>query len=815
MKNIVRALSVMLLAACAVVACKEPVEETPIIVHLNKGLISNLPVGNTQTLVATLDPADAVATVVWSSSDEAVAVVNESGEVTGVAPGEAVITAAVDNEAATCKVVVTAVKPTKIDLNPATAKVEKGSTLELQVVVTPSNAVPSDLTWSSSNTQVASVADGVVTALTVGKTTVTAKCNGGELAAVCQIEVVEVGAADKVLVSQIQMPGSLKLNEGEESTLEVTVLPEDASDKSVTFSSNNTECVTVDPQTGVVKAIKPGSATVTVKANDGSGTSAVCAVVVASKDNTGTELESVVLSIEGGASDLQVGLSLQLKATYIPSDYKPNSVSWYISNDTGVASIDQNGVITGVQSAKDSEGNWPSVIVTVNADGKESSHSIRVIPRQPDAIHVDMPAEGFIRVGQEWRFNPTVVPTDLPFQVYCSASLPNGRPQNDAYGAFVSDVPGEIKGIFAVSNHEELVYESLRKDVYLLVKPYYVETISLPQTQEVEVGGSFIMTPEFTSDVAGHEPTFKDVKWTSSDVTKATVDSYGKVTALAAGTVQITATTSNGYSVPSGQAQKSATCTLVINEATVEINVGDYYYSDGTWSSELDPSKTVIGVVFARANSASSDALLAKDYPGCVHGLVLSTEEYVYSCTKNRGWLRADLINWMSQNGYNQWLVDDKYCGYNNTHGLLALNAANVSSNDDVIHVYHVDAVLEHRAKVQSPAGASAWYMPSYLEIKELSTNLDVVNASLEKVGGTTLRRTYEYTYDRQTGGTPIPTVGTAEQHYYYSNNITNDTMYAYNMNTDKLVNPKVSTSPWDSVSGEQTSLPVRVVLAF
>ena len=290
---------------------------------------------------------------------------------------------------------------------------------------------------------------------------------------------------------------------------------------------------------------------------------------------------------------------------------------------------------------------------------------------------------------------------------------------------------------------------------------------------------------------------------------------YGRVTALAAGTVEITATTSHEYSVPGGQPQKSATCTINIKEPERAINVGDYYYSDGTWSSELNTSKTVIGVVFARANSASSDALLAKDYPGCVHGLVLGLEEYEKSCVTDRNWLRADLISWMSQNGYNQWLVNDKYCGYNNTQGLIALNAANVESNGDVIHVNHVDAVLEHRQKVQTPSGASAWYMPSYLEIKELSTNLDVVNASLEKVAGTTLRRTYEYVYDRQTGGAPIPTVGTADQHYYYSNNVTENATNAYNMNTDNLVTPKVSTTPWDSVSGEGTPLPVRVVLAF
>ena len=763
MKTLLKTLSVLLVVAFTAFACKEPVQEVPVTVHLNKELISSLPVGSTQTLLATLNPKDAVATIVWSSDNESVAVVNEEGDVTGVAPGTAIVTAAVDKEKATCKVVVTAVKATRIELNPSKLTLEQDSQAELEVITTPADAVVEDLEWSVKDRNIVTVVDGVVTAVGVGKTTITASCNKGDLAAVCQVEVVEKASTEPE-------------NPDPENPDPEDPDPEDPEPEDPDPENPDPE----DPE-----------------------------------DPDAPALESVAIVAEGDATDLQVGLKLQLTAVFSPSNSKPESISWVISENPEAANLSQNGLIEGVYAAKDSDNNWSNVTVTVYADGLEASKQLRVIPRQPDAIEVDMPAEGYIRVGQEWRFNPRVLPEGIGYQVYCSASLPNGRPQNEAYGVFVSDTPGEIKGIFAVSSHNDLVYTSLRKEVYLPVKPYYVETVSLPQTMEVEVGGSFIMNPEFTSDVAGHEPTYKDIKWTSSDESKATVDSYGKVTALAAGTVQITATTSNSYSVPSGQAQKSATCTLTISEASVKINVGDYYYSDGTWSSQLDPSKTVIGIVFARANSASSDALLAQDYPECVHGLVLSTEEYVMSCTTDRTWLRADLISWMGQNGYNQWLVDDKYCGYNNTQGLIAINAANVTSGSGVIHVDHIDAVLQHRQNVQSPAGASAWYMPSYMEMVELSNNLDVVNASLEAAGGTPLRRTYEYIYDRQTGGEPIPTIGTAEQHYYYSNNITENTIYAYNMNTDKLVNPKVSTSPWDSVSGEKTPLPVRIVLAF
>ena len=808
MKIFNRLFIALALLAAVISGCENPALDETVALRLNKELISALTVGQSQRLEVEVTPADADVTLVWASDNEAVAVVDDAGNVTGVTPGEAVVSVSADKAVAECKVVVVASKPEGIKLDFETLDMEIGMTRQLEVTLTPEGSDAPDMVWSSDNKSIASVEDGFVTAHAVGQTKITVKCNGGRLAAVCQVTVSEP-RPDRVFVTSISVPSELELKVGASSVLVPTVLPANADDKTVTFSAEG-DCIRVDAKTGKVEALKEGTAKVTVTANDASGVKAECNVKVVARS---TSVETVAITSEGNATDLQVGKPLQLYVQYLPEDLVPNSISWTVDN-TSLASIDQNGLIKGLE-AVNSDGVWTSVKVTVNVDGVESYFSLRVIPRQPDDIVVDMPEKGYIKVGETWYFNPRVLPEGLGYTVYCSTSLPNGRPQNDAYGAYVSETAGMIKGIFAVSGHDNLVYDNVRKEVNLSVLPYYVETLTLPATQDVEVGSNFMLVPEFTSDVEGYEPTYKDLEWKSSDPSKATVDANGKVTALAVGKVVITATTTNGYAVPAGQAQKTASCTLNITEATLSINVGDYYYSDGTWSSELDPSKTVIGIVFARANSASSDALLAKDYPDCVHGLVLSIEEYEQSCTSNRSWLRADLINWMGEHGYNQWLVDDKYCGYNNTQGLLALNAAKVKSGVDVIHVNHVDAVLQHREKVKTPSGASAWYMPSYMEMVELSNNLDAVNASLAKVGGTTLRRTYEYVYDRATGGTPIPTVGTAEQHYYYSNNITENTIYAYNMNTDKLVNPKVSTSPWDSVSGEGTPLPVRVVLAF
>lgn len=791
----------LLLAAVAVVGCKDPLEENPIKVHLNKELISNLPVGSSQTLIATLEPKDAVATVVWSSSDEAVAVVNEEGLVTGVAPGEAVITAAVDKETATCKVIVTAVKPTKIELDQTSAKVELGTTLTLEVVVTPSNAVAADIAWSSSNSQVASVADGVVTPLAVGKTTITAKCNGGELAAVCQVEVVEEGALSKVFVSQIQVPSSLKLNEGEESTLEVVVLPADATDKSVTFSSNNTDCVTVDSKSGLVKAIKAGNATVTVAANDGSGISAVCAVIVNSKDDNGAELESVKISVDGNATDLQVGLGVHLTPIFFPAEYKPKSVSWFVSQNTHLASVDQNGNVTGVSAVKDSDNNWTSVIITVNADGKESSTSLRVIPRQPEGIEVSLPEEGWIRVGQVWDFKPRVLPEGLGFGVTCSIMKPGNKFTSDS--ELSSDVPGTIAAQFAVATHEDLVYSGYRRDVSLNVLPYWVESISLPETQEMEVGGSLVLSPEFTSDVDGVQPTYKDVKWSSSDQSVASINERtGEIIAHAAGQTTIVVTTANEWSVPGGQAQKSATCVLTVKAADSGLNVGDYFYSDGTWSSELQSGKTVVGVVFAKANATTADPVLAKDFPNCTHGLVLGLTEYVdqdfgsVSCYNGHGYY--------TNLGYDASSIVDveKQNGYGNSKAHRDLNA----SKADYVALFNAESgvIATQTNAVATPTGASSWYVPSYKEMTMILANYDTVNAAIVSAGGMAIatpnpiedswdgNRTSDWYWTSTIYGIPY---GASYDHYKYAFDI--------------------SKGAWTTSQQSSAKCKVRVVFAF
>lgn len=736
MKTLLKGVYALFMAALVLAGCQKPVEEEPVTIRLNKTLISSLPVGSTQTLTATIAPEGAKVTVEWSSEDDAVAVVNENGEVTGVAPGTTVISARAEESVATCKVTVTEVKPTAINLSAASLKLVVEEQQVLEVVLTPSNAVADDLTWSSSDVKVADVdQNGTVTAVAEGKATITVKCNGGNLAATCQVEVVSKEEEVKVTAIALE-PASLSLEEGQKGTLNVVVTPANAVVEDLQWETSDAEVASISA--GEVTALKAGKATITAKCNDGS-LSATCEITVTEKAVTPPDedtVKSVVIFAEGDALDIQVGKTVQLTARYEPSTATPKNVSWTVDRPD-FAQVDQNGLVEGISTVKGSDKEWSKVTITVTADGVSSSMALRVIPPQPESIEVDIPEKGWIRVGEEWNFNPRVYPEGLGYGVTCSIMKPGNNFTADAN--VVSDVPGTIAAQFAVATHDNLVYSSYRKDVSLNVLPYWVASVTLPESQEVEVGGSIILSPEFTSDVDGVQPTYKDLVWSSSDEAKAVVDKNGKVTALAAGTVEITATTAGSWSVPSGEQQKSAKCTVTISEAANAIKVGDFYFSDGTTSSTLQSGKTVIGIVISRDNATSTDKKLPA---GCTHGVVLALGEGSGNWSSSYD---AGRVNtWATQNGYENttgtyysnahWAyVRNEYgnrlLGYNNTSALKAY----IKNNGYTSGI--LDALAAYQ--IALPETASELYIPSIAEMDAVAKNLEVINAALEAAGGT------------------------------------------------------------------------------
>ena len=284
--------------------------------------------GASQTLKATVKPDNATdKNVTWASSKTDIATIDNTGKVTAVAKGVATITASCGGKTATCKVTVT-VSVESITLSETTLNLEKGTSVTLTATVKPDDANDKTVTWSSSNTSVATVTSGgVVVAVGGGSTTVMATAGGQT--AVCNVTVT-------VPVTGITLDQpSMNLVKGETKALTATVSPTDATDKTVTWTSNNSSIASVDNY-GIVTA--QGGGTTTIVATCG-GKTAYCNVTVTVPVSSVT-LNKTELSLKEGTSEA-------LTATVNPDDATDRTVTWTSSNSS-VATVDNTGKVTAI-----------------------------------------------------------------------------------------------------------------------------------------------------------------------------------------------------------------------------------------------------------------------------------------------------------------------------------------------------------------------------------------------------------------------------------------------------------------------------------
>lgn len=234
-------------------------------------------VGGTTALVAnTLPLGTSDNEVAWSSDNMAIATVDEMGNVTGIKVGNCVITAtSVDGGySAECKI--TVVQPAKaVTLNKHETSIVVNNSETLKTTVNPENTTDKTVIWSTSNADIAEVSDnGLVTAKKAGKVFVTATAVSNlEVKDSCEVTViqpVEGITLDKTSIIIEEFGEMVKLN--------ATIQPEDASNKSISWSSSNPAVCTVSAN-GTVIAVGNGTATVIATTVDG-GIPATCVVNV-------------------------------------------------------------------------------------------------------------------------------------------------------------------------------------------------------------------------------------------------------------------------------------------------------------------------------------------------------------------------------------------------------------------------------------------------------------------------------------------------------------------------------------------------------
>lgn len=581
---------------------------------------------------------------------------------------------------------------------------------------------------------------------------------------------------------------SVTIANGESMTLGASVYPEAASVKTCTWSSSNTNVAKINPSTGVLEAVGVGRATLTVTSNGtdewGLPVTATVSVVVN---------EAVRLL---GPSYVEVGKTAELTLDFPASMIVDNKL-WSTSDETKLAVNAKNGVVTGVGNTyNEATNDYGTVTIYCTINNEITvSHDMKVVVTQPKSVHLnnlaDNQSEITMKVDESLSLAGSIMPDDVDpslFRLYYSSDQSLGWIDSstgviNAYKNTMNPVSAWV--YIDVKNADQKFYfapgASVRRTVVVRVLPYYVTSVSLPETLTLTPDAVATLSPVFTSDVAGHEPTYKDLTWTSSNPNIVSINpTTGEMKALAEGTVVITAVTSNSQSVPSGASQKTASCTVTVETPSDPVYVGDYFYSDGTWSTERDRSKTVVGIVFASVNAVASDNYLMRDYPQCTHGLVVGLSEYE-SALGAFGY--SSVYSWLSTNGY-ETPSTDKLNGYGLTIGMTAYRDA----NSTYVQLFDRNNGPIAKHKVALPSNTSTWYIPSYAELIALYTNKSTINSKLQSVGGDSIKDSYCWS----------------------------STLRTYNNYNDCQGSPfDMTNGKWYEFSKYDNVYPVRVVFAF
>lgn len=266
---------------------------------------------------------------------------------------------------------------------PESAMVEKGESITLPVVygtddapaVTPETAATGEsaatdekvakaaekltIEWTSSDESVATVdATGMVVAVSAGEADITASVTDSEMSAVCKVTV-------KVAAKDITVPDNLdvKLNDGNETTVEATVSPADATDVKVSYASTDEAVATVDKD-GKVQILQPGECDiVTTLTQEGKK-------VVEKKTHIKAFYEVEGITLDKTEGILTAGNTVTLNATVLPEEIADETIVTWTSSDEKVATVDENGKVTAIAAGE--------ATITANAGEKSTTYKLTV-----------------------------------------------------------------------------------------------------------------------------------------------------------------------------------------------------------------------------------------------------------------------------------------------------------------------------------------------------------------------------------------------------------------------------------------------------
>lgn len=437
-----------------------------------------------------------------------------------------------------------------------------------------------------------------------------------------------------------------------------------------------------------------------------------------------TELNRITL--DATALTMSIGEKHTFTVTTEPADIDGITLQWN-SSDSEIASVDNDGTVTAI-----AEGN---AVITVNCNDISASCTVNVEDETVELESISIePSEAEIAIGDTLILTAVTEPEDISLTLNWTSSDESIVTVNNN---------GEAVGV--ASGNAVITVEADGKIATCNIKVNAIEAESItlsPTSVTLMEGESTYITatilPENTSD--------KTLTWSSSDNTVAEINASGMITAISTGNATITAETVNG---------KTANCSVTV---ILKPQTGDILYSDGTWSTDIDNTKTAIGVIFYSGDITAYDSELAQDFPYCTHGLAISLNEITNTAWQS-GYIDYDnsVSSWIEANTeFGSILTDNENInqpiGYRNTKAIKAFNAATENSGWPVEAVQCLTTFSE---SYPVPESTSGWYLPSIKEIslftageqdgnildiasKEMLNQINVVleNLGAKKLGG-------------------------------------------------------------------------------
>ena len=300
------------------------------------------------------------------------------------------------------------IEVSSVKLNKTEITIEKNKTEKLTATVEPENAVKKEIEWTTSNEKIATVENGTITGVGEGTAVITAKTSNGT-EAICKVTVKEEEkepeptpepdkepttekAVTKVSINSTEV--TLDLSSNPTKTLTAKVEPNDATDKTVTWTSNNTKVAEVNSKTGEIKGKKNGTAEITARTSNG--------ITATSKVKVTTKMQKIDLTANQTVIDMSTTKTIRVNKKVTPVTSENQNVTW-VSSNTKVATVDKNGIITAV-------GNGPATITAIAQDGSKAEGKITIqVKTTPTKISLNK-SKSTIEAGKKLTLKATTTP---------------------------------------------------------------------------------------------------------------------------------------------------------------------------------------------------------------------------------------------------------------------------------------------------------------------------------------------------------------------------------------------------------------------